>query len=144
MPDLSILEASKYYGVSRSQLYKAMESGVLSYNVLPNGRRSISPAELDRVYPSSRLKQSDRHNGTQKRQSDTPERQSELDEKFLSMERQIRTLEKTVENLENDKTYLKKLLEQATEERHIALRLLEDRRQDEMEQKKPWWKRLLS
>lgn len=47
---LSIAEAARLYGKQRKTLYRHMDAGRLSYQVLGSGRRALDLAELIRVY----------------------------------------------------------------------------------------------
>lgn len=47
---LSIAEAARLYGKQRKTLYRHMEAGRLSYQVLGSGRRALDLSELIRVY----------------------------------------------------------------------------------------------
>ncbi len=55
MPKLSISEAARIADTTRSTLYRAMERGDISYEIL-NGKRVIDPSELQRAFPPERPK----------------------------------------------------------------------------------------
>ena len=55
MPKLSISEAARTADTTRSTLYRAMERGDVSYEIL-NGKRVIDPSELQRAFPPERPK----------------------------------------------------------------------------------------
>jgi len=103
-----------------------METGQLSYNTLPNGRRSLHPAEVERVFPPNRPQMSRQQ---QIQHNETPET-------VKVMEVQICLLQDTIRRLETDKADLLERLDRAEEERRYATRLLEFHQ-------RPWWKRVL-
>lgn len=47
---LSVADAARLYGKQRKTLYRHMEAGRLSYQVLGSGRRALDLSELVRVY----------------------------------------------------------------------------------------------
>ncbi len=118
MPELSIAQTSKHYGLNRSTLYAAMADGRLSYNILPSGRRSLNPAEIERAFPPNRPGVS---NPGHNPHIQTPEIVTVLTE-------QNRLLMDTIGRLEEDKRDLRRRLDDAEQERRSMIRLLEDKR----------------
>lgn len=52
MSKLTITQASQVVGLpSRTKIYQAIKSGLLSYDTDANGKKLIDPSELARVYP---------------------------------------------------------------------------------------------
>lgn len=126
MPEMSIQEAARHYGLNRSTLYKAMENGLLSFNTLPNGRRSLHPAEVERVFPPNRPQVSKQQQG----------QHNETTETVKVMEAQICLMQDTIRHLETDKADLRERLDRAEEERRQMTRFLEHHQ-------RPWWKRVI-
>jgi excisionase family DNA binding protein len=124
MPEMSIQEAAKHYGLNRSTIYKAMGDGRLSFTQLPNGRRSLQPAEVERVFPPNRPIVSKQH----------PGQQIDTEESVNRWEENARLLQDTIRRLEADKEDLRQRLDRAEEERRQMTRLLEYHQ-------RPWWQR---
>lgn len=53
MPKLTVSEASRQFSIPRSTIYKKMEDGSLSFEIIGK-RRVLDPSELERCFPSDR------------------------------------------------------------------------------------------
>lgn len=128
MPQMSIMEACKHYGLNRATVYTAMGDGRLTYSLLPNGRRALEPAEVERAFPSNRPGQSKQDEN----------RQSETTDLHAVLKEQNHLLMDMLRQSEMDKADLRKRLDESEQERRMTLRLLEDKRS-----RGSWWTRLI-
>ena len=128
MPKLSISEAARTANTTRSTLYRAMERGDVSFEIL-NGKRVIDPSELHRAFPPERPKVSRKTTcDTSTGQVDTIAEQVDLKVSQSVLQRENELLREQVRILGDDKQDLKKMLERSEIERSAALRQLEDKR----------------
>ena len=130
MPALTITEAAKYYKINRSTLYRYMDDGILSFDTMANGKRSLQPAEIERVFPI-RPKTSQEN---ESQQSDTPVIQA-LETRLKMLLDIVARLERDKEHLAEDKADLRRRLDDAEQERRSMIRLLEDKRPKSVR----WW-----
>ena len=130
--DISITQASQTYGINRSTLYRYMENGTLSYTTLANGKRSLNPGEIERVFEQRpKTSKSDEVN-----QSGTPSNVLVLETKVEMLQETVSRLERDKAKLEEDKMDLRNRLDGAEKERRTTLHLLEYHQQVKV----PWWK----
>lgn len=111
---ITLLEASKLTGVSKSALLKAIRSGRLSaHREEVGGNYSVDPAELFRTYPPI----------------SAPEPVSApLDTGVQILEEKVRGLEREVSRLEDERNDLRQRLDAESEERRKLTHLLTDQR----------------
>jgi hypothetical protein len=115
MPEMTLTEAAKWAGKSRTALFKSIQKGRLSAKKTEDGQWLIDPAELARVYrPAASV-------------YDTGEQQSNGGE--ISGLRQVITLlERQIEDVRNERDHWRAQAEAQT-------RLLNG-------QRRSWWQRL--
>lgn len=111
---ITLLEAAKATGVSKSALLKAIKAGRLSaHRGEVGGNYSVDPAELFRVYPPA----------TSLTEESGPAHTSPL-----ILEEKVRGLEREVSRLENERNYLRQNLASETTERMRLSAILTDQR----------------
>lgn len=145
MPDMSVTEATQHYGLNRSTLYKYMQKGTISFTTLPNGKRTLNPAEIERVFPghpkpsaTNNITQIDTTNETS-RIALLEARLKMLESVNASLHEDKKRLEQdrdtTRRTLEADKTDLRSRLDSSEQDRRSMILLLEDFRKPQV----PWW-----
>jgi hypothetical protein len=138
---VSLSVAAKLTGRNRSTLFRAIEKGQLSASRDGQGRFTIDPAELERVYGTLRDPDADADAGNDVQWPDAADgnsgaqlREIELMREMLSNERAAsrEALERELTNLEHERrrfdeerTFLRSMLERQSEQ----VRLLTDERQ---------------
>lgn len=96
----TIQDTLKLTGRSRSQLYRDMAKGLVSYRTGKDDRREFETSELIRVYGELRTETEKRHRkGQSKNDADTPEN-PQLEE----IKKQLTALQQTVTLMLEDKT----------------------------------------
>ena len=137
MPKMSVAEAARAAGTQRSTLYRAMENGKLSYEML-NGRKVIDPSELERVFPSERPKVVRGTGSAIINEQITPSTEQQSNQVLLAvLKKEIELVREQNHALEEDKRDLRARLDKSETERSAVLRLLEDQRKPRRWW--PWW-----
>ena len=117
MPKLSISEAARIADTTRSTLYRAMERGDISYEIL-NGKRVIDPSELQRAFPPERpkvprkqpLEQRQIQDDTANEQSGTVVEQFEIRLSHAVTQRENELLREQLQTATNEIEYLRQEL----------------------------------
>lgn len=133
MPEMTMTEAAKWAGTSRTTVFKAIKSGKISARKNEDGEYRIDPAELERVFkPASTDNVT--LNGNSEREDIGGEIAGLRAENALLREMANKT-ERQVEDLRGERDRLLGVIESQT-------RLLTDQRQakTELETRKRWWK----
>ena len=114
MPILTFSQAIRAAGASRSTVYRYVKEGKLSATRLPNGRRGIDTAELERVFGP--LQSWDTSQTIAPKQSGTVKAQTgmfqERDEIVALLRQQVKLLERELVDAKAEKAKLLGLLEQ--------------------------------
>lgn len=108
---LSLGQAAKATGKSKSTISKALNSGKISYVSKDSSGFKIDPAELFRVYPKSE------HRNVANEQSETPKANTETQHIIKVLEVQLEAANEKVNALEADKEDYKSRLDKECEER---------------------------
>ena len=114
MSILTFSQATQVANVSRSTIYRYAQEGRISVVRLPNGKRGIDIAELERVFgPLKKLEPSQnipmKQVRTAKTQTDIPQ---ERDEVVELLHKQVELLERELTSAKEEKARLLGLLEQ--------------------------------
>ena len=114
MSILTFSQATQVANVSRSTIYRYAQEGRISVVRLPNGKRGIDIAELERVFgPLKKLEPSQnismKQVRTAKTQTDIPQ---ERDEVVELLHQQVELLERELTSAKEEKARLLGLLEQ--------------------------------
>ena len=114
MSILTFSQATQVASVSRSTIYRYAQEGRISVVRLPNGKRGIDIAELERVFgPLKKLEPSQnipaKQVGTAKTQADIFQERSEIVE---LLRQQVELLERELISAKEEKARLLGLLEQ--------------------------------
>ena len=114
MSILTFSQAARVAQASRSTIYRYAQEGRISVVRLPNGRRGIDAAELERVFGP--LKQLDTSQDIPKKHARTVRTQvgvsQERDEVIGLLRQQVELLERELMNAKEEKARLLGLLEQ--------------------------------
>ena len=114
MPILTFSQAIRASGASRSTVYRYVKEGKLSATRLPNGRRGIDTAELERVFGP--LQSFDTSQTIPSKQGRTakihPDMFQERDEIVALLRQQVQLLERELVDAKAEKAKLLGLLEQ--------------------------------
>jgi len=105
---ISISDACRHFKINRSTLYAAMADGRLSFQVQANGRRTLEPSEIERVFPQNRPIVSSEDDIDQ--QNRTTDLIAVLKDKNRLLMDRIRQLEQDKENCERREAQLLQLL----------------------------------
>lgn len=127
----TVKDTLKLTGRSRSQLYRDMKKGLVSYRTGKDGRREFDTSELIRAYGELRTEETvKRHKKGQQEIDDTPAEHPQLKE----IQQQLTALQQTVTLMLEDKSTREAELRQHDEERTQLLaeisRLNEDLEQE--------------
>src|SRR3954467_2237758 len=107
MTALSIRDAAKEAGVSRSAIFRAIRSGRISALRKENGDYAIDPAELFRVFEPTPAETRDRDGPRLARQSEQGRGTAETDETTPALKVEIAALKELVRRLDQDREDLK-------------------------------------
>ena len=130
MPKISISQAARVAGTQRSTLYRAMERGDLSFEIL-NGKRVLDISELERVFPSERPKVlRGTASDTSKEQRATPDEQPDFRVSLAVLQAENQLLREQLVDVQGERDYLRSELSKASS----TVKLLEDNRRSA-----PWW-----
>ena len=114
MSILTFSQATQVAGVSRSTIYRYAQEGRISVVRLPNGKRGIDVAELERVFGP--LKKLDTSQNIPAKQVRTVKTQADIfqerDEVVGLLRQQVEMLERELMNAKDEKDRLLGLLEQ--------------------------------
>ena len=114
MPILTFSQAIRASGASRSTVYRYVKDGKLSTTRLPNGKRGIDTAELERVFGP--LQAFDISQTIASKQSRTTQKQASMfqgrDEIVALLRQQVQMLERELVDAKAEKAKLLGLLEQ--------------------------------
>ncbi|TDT43643.1 hypothetical protein CLV90_2765 [Maribacter spongiicola] len=108
---LSLGQAAKATGKSKSTISKALNSGKISYVSKDSSGFKIDPAELFRVYPKNEKRNS------KGEPLETPKANTETQHKIKVLEVQLEAVNEKVKALEADKEDYKSRLDKESEER---------------------------
>ena len=135
MPKMSVAEAARTAGTQRSTLYRAMENGKLSYEML-NGRKVIDPSELERVFPSERPKVVRGTGSTIGNEQPAPPTEQVSDPVvFAVLRKELELVREQNRVLIDDKEDLRTRLDASEQDRRSMILLLEDLRKP----RPSWW-----
>ena len=136
----TVKDTLKLTGRSRSQLYRDMKKGLVSYRTGKDGRREFDTSELIRAYGELRTEETvKRHKKGQQEIDDTPAEHSQLKE----IQQQLTALQQTVTLMLEDKSTSEAELRQHDEERTQLLAEISRLNEDlEQEKKRSLWSRL--
>lgn len=127
MADVSVTKAAELSGVSRTTLYNDMDSGKLSYTPKGKNGRVINVAELERVYGSLKLEDTEKvSRSVNSEQNNFTTGQSELIE-LVKLREKVSGLETLSDQQKEEIENLRKSLDKAQDSQQ---RLLEDKRED--------------
>jgi hypothetical protein len=107
MTVLSIRDAAKEAGVSRSAIFRAIRSGRISAPRKENGDYAIDPAELFRVFEPKPAETRDGGGSRPARQSEQGRETAETAETTAALRAEIAALKELVRRLDQDKEDLK-------------------------------------
>ena len=105
MTILTMTQAARKAGISRSTLYRAIRTGRISVVSLPTGRRGIDVAELIRVFGPLQS------NTVQKKQGGTSSDVAVLRERCTSLQQEVEWLRADLADAKNERNRLLGLLE---------------------------------
>jgi len=135
MPKLSITEAARLYGKSRSTLYKQNKNGVLSFSAGDDGRPCIDLSEMIRVYGPV---------PNQYTQENEPEHENTHEERaFDALLEIIKRQEKQLLQADEREAWLRERLEQNQRQLDRAqqqIQLLTDQKPSKPSRNRPWWR----
>src|SRR3954470_21717288 len=104
MASVSIRDAARQAGVSRSSILRAIQSGRMSAPRKDDGGYAIDPAELFRVFPpkGSEMGQGDRSGDADRGQTvpPSPEPTDHLSARFAALEAEVQALKELVRRLD--------------------------------------------
>lgn len=107
MPKLTISEAARLAKTTRSTLYRAMERGDMSFELL-NGKRVLDPSELQRAFPPERPRVSRlSHGSTSQEQDTTAFEQVEWQVSLAVLQRENEMLREQLRTARDEKEYLR-------------------------------------
>lgn len=110
----TVQDTLKLTGRSRSQLYRDMAKGLVSYRTGKDDRREFETSELIRVYGELRTSETPkRHRAGQSKKDDIPAENSQL----AAIQQQLNALQQTVALMLEDKTVREAENRQRDEER---------------------------
>jgi len=134
MPKLSITEAARLYGKSRSTLYKQNKNGVLSFSAGDDGRPCIDLSEMIRVYgpvPNQYTQENElKHENTHEERA------------FEALLEIIKRQEKQLLQADEREAWLRERLEQSQRQLDRAqqqIQLLTDQKPSKPSRNRPWW-----
>jgi GTPase SAR1 family protein len=135
MPKLSITEAARLYGKSRSTLYKQNKNGVLSFSAGDDGRPCIDLSEMIRVYgpvPNQYTQENElEHENTHEERA------------FDALLEIIKRQEKQLLQADEREAWLRERLEQSQRQLDRAqqqIQLLTDQKPTKSSRNRPWWR----
>jgi len=135
MPKLSITEAARLYGKSRSTLYKQNKNGVLSFSAGDDGRPCIDLSEMIRVYGPV---------PNQYTQENESERKNTHEERAVeALLETIKRQEKQLLQADEREAWLRERLEQSQRQLDRAqqqIQLLTDQKPTKSSRNRPWWR----
>ena len=137
----TVKDTLKLTGRSRSQLYRDMKKGLVSYRTGKDGRREFDTSELIRAYGELRTEETvKRHKKGQQEIDDTLAEHPQLKE----IQQQLTALQQTVTLMLEDKSTREDELRQHDEERTQLLAEISRLNEDlEQEKKRSLWARLV-
>src|SRR3954465_5397358 len=143
MATLSIRDAGRQAGVSRSSILRAIQSGRMSAPRKDDGGYAIDPAELFRVFPpkGTDVGQGDMSGDADRGQTVPPtsEAADHLSARFASLEAEVQALKELVRRLDLDKVDLKSDRDAWKNQAESAQRLLTVSKEASAEQRRGWW-----
>jgi predicted DNA-binding protein YlxM (UPF0122 family) len=117
MPMLTLSEAAKETGLSRSAIFKAIKTGKFSANKDDNGHFQIDPAELFRVYEPV-----NKEDVSSKRQETAPEAKETAENMVLKAK--LETMDELLRQVQSERDDLRRRLDdEAAERRSLTLLL---------------------
>ncbi len=108
---LSMSEAARRAGVSRSTLYRKLKDGSLSASRGPDGSKGIDSAELKRVFHDT-LRETVSDTSRRDIQRETAGQVAVLQAELEGLRRQVALLERTLAEANNEKSRLLSIVEQ--------------------------------
>jgi hypothetical protein len=134
VPQINVRSAARLIGKDRSTVLRAIESGKLSATRDEHGRFLIDPAELERVY--GKLGSADARGNAET--AAMPQLASADAARAAALEREVALLREMQRQWEEERTFLRGMLEKQTEQ----VKLLTDERQQRERHSPPLWARL--
>ena len=138
MAILSVTEAARLFGKSRTTLYKYNKSGVLSFVIGNDGKPAVDMSEMLRVFGSV-------HGGTvhnsQNEQHSTFKLDNEhglLAEKVAALQEVVRRQDELLRKADDREKWLQERLERA-QQQILALIHQPPEQPEELQKRKKWW-----
>ena len=129
MASINVRTAAQLIGKDRSTVLRAIESGKLSAARDESGRFMIDPAELERVYGTLAHAAA----GSDAEPAAMPQPASADAARAAALEREVALLREMQRQWEEERTFLRGMLEKQTEQ----VRLITDQREKEPERRSP-------
>ena len=124
MPMLTLSEAAKETGLSRSAIFKAIKAGKFSAKKDDNGHFQIDPAELFRVYEPV-----NKEDVSSKRQETAPEAKETAENMVLKAK--LETMDELLRQVQSERDDLRRRLDDEAAERRSLTLLLTHQREAE-------------
>ena len=112
MPILTFSQATEVTGASRSTLYRYAKDGKISTVRLPNGKRGIDLAELERVFSPLEPLDTTQRTATKQNRTSPADPSQESDAVVKLLRQQVELLERELLSAKEEKARLLDLLEQ--------------------------------
>lgn len=139
MAILTITEAARLFGKSRTTLYKYNKSGLLSFVSGSDGKPAVDMSEMLRVFGS--VHREDVHN-IQNEQYNTPDMDNEnilLAEKVAALQEVVRRQDELLRKADDRERWLQERLERSQQQIQALIHQPPEQPSPSTDKRKKWW-----